>query len=61
MARFGVRSGSVVFARSSEDPVSDRGSHYTIMRYLDRLDKLKIDPSVGSRCDARERGRPSDR
>ena len=31
---------------------SDRGSQYTSIRYTDRLDELKIDPSVGSKGDA---------
>ena len=31
---------------------SDRGSQYTSLAYTDRLDDLKIDPSVGSRGDA---------
>ena len=31
---------------------SDRGSQYTSLTYTDRLDELKIDPSVGSKGDA---------
>jgi putative transposase len=31
---------------------SDRGSQYTSVTYTDRLDELKIDPSVGSKGDA---------
>jgi len=31
---------------------SDRGSEYTSLTYTDRLDELKIDPSVGSKGDA---------
>ena len=31
---------------------SDRGSQYTSLTYTDRLDDLKIDPSVGSKGDA---------
>jgi putative transposase len=31
---------------------TDRGSQYTSLRYTDRLDELKIAPSVGSRGDA---------
>ena len=31
---------------------NDRGSQYTSFAYTDRLDELKIDPSVGSKGDA---------
>jgi putative transposase len=31
---------------------SDRGSQYTSLTYTDRLDELKIDPSIGSKGDA---------
>jgi putative transposase len=31
---------------------TDRGSQYTSIKYTDRLDELKIDPSVGSKGDA---------
>jgi len=31
---------------------SDRGSQYTSVTYTDRLEELKIDPSIGSKGDA---------
>jgi len=40
---------------------SDRGGQYTSLAYTDRLDALKIDPSVGSKGDAYDNAMPEAR